>query len=244
MPAGVLRVEFVRFFAMTAYMLPGSHASQYAMTVFEAPVAAGATVSLMPEVLVPLLSPDYHGWGDAAPPYPPQFRSWGARWSARGEPLRWRTCLRVTLDTPGTPFDLQHDLPVFIAALPPLQPQGAVSAAPQGQFMDLSAEDFFARVSADELAGLAVVTAAAPRVAAQEGVLAKNPEEDCKCNAATLTFAPTYFVVVSPTPRTVVSPYSGVPVDVSGCPPGAVATCPQTQLPFTVPYWGAPHARR
>lgn len=248
MPAGVLRVEFVRSFVATAYMLPGSLESQTALTVFEAPVPAGATVQLTPEVLVPLLSPDYHGWGDAMTPYPKQFSSWGARWGRRDEPLRWATCLRVTLDTPGTPFDLQHDLPIFIAALPPtqpqMQPQRALSAAPHGQRMESSSSEdlFFARVSANELVGAAAMTATPPRMAAQEGVFAKNPEEDCKCDNETLTLAPTYFVVVSPTPRYVASPYTGVVVDVSSYPPGAVVTCPQTGQPFVVPYWGEPIA--
>ena len=254
----VLRIQFVRFFALTAYALPGRNASECVYTVFEAPVPAGGDVSLTPEVIVPLLSPDYHGWGDTAPPYPPQFRSWGTRWTRHDEPIRWRTVLRVTLDTPGTPFDLQHDLPVFIAALPPapsaLPPPLPPMAAPsQWQYMDQAAAEaeeartFFARVSADELraAGvdLAVVASSPPRMAAQEGVFAQNPEEDCKCDPDTLTFAPTYFVVVSPTPRIVASPYAGVPVDVSGFPPGSVVTCPQTQMQFTVPYWGEPERR-
>ena len=250
----VLRIQFVRFFAMNAHMLPDSRASQLALTVHEAPVAAGGDVTLTPEVLVPLLSPDYHGWEDEGSAYPPHFRTWGARWCARTEPLRWRTMLRVTLDTPGTPFDMQHDLPVFIAALPPMAAvPRMMAAAPQGQHMqhqaaaEAEAEEFFARVSADELraAGvdLAVVSSSPPRVAAQDSVFAKSPEEDCKCDPADLTFAPAYFVVVSPTPRSVQSPYAPVAVDVSACPPGGTATCPQTGKPFTVPYIG-PAERR
>ena len=241
-------MEFVRTFVATAHMLSGSCTSQTAVTVFEAPVAAGATVQVTPEVLVPLLSPDYHGWGDAVAPYPKQFRSWGSRWGRRDEPLRWATALRVTLDTPGTPFDLQHDLPIFIAALPPTQthaqPPRALSAAPHGQRMKSSDENhlFFACVSSNELVGAAAMAAAPPRMAAQEGVFAKNPEEDCKCDDETLTFAPTYFVVASPTPRYVASPYTGVVVDVSSSPPGAVVTCPQTGQPFIVPYLGEPIA--
>ena len=231
----VLRIQFVRYFAITAYAIAASITADEEITVFEAPVAPGADVSLTPEVLVPLLSPDYHGWGDSQSPYPASFRNWGARWTAREEPLRWRTELRVILDTPGTPFDLTHNLPVFIAALPPMMSPLAMAPA-AGQYMNTApthVDGYCVRVSAEELRG---ANLAAATTASQEGVFAQDEEEDRHCDKSTLTLAPTYFVVVSPVPRFTPSPYCGVAVDVSACPPGGVATCPKTGKTFVVPY--------
>ncbi len=237
MQPAVLRINFVRYFAITAYAIPASFQSDEEMTVFEAPLAPGADVTLTPEVLVPLLSPDYHGSGDNKPPYPPTFSSWGSRWTAREEPLRWRTELHVILDTPDTPFDLAHKLPIFITALPPMMSPMMAMAPAAAQYMDTApthVDGYCVRVSAEELRGADLAVAA---TASQQGVSAQDPEEDRHCDNSTLTVAPTYFVVVSPVPRYVQSPYrKGVMVDVSACPPGGVAKCPTTKKTFFVPY--------
>ena len=246
MQPAVLRINFVRFFAITAYASPASFQSDEEMTVFEAPLAPGADVVLTPEVLVPLLSPDYHGSGSDEPPYPPQFRSWGSRWASREEPLRWRTELHVILDTPDTPFDLAHKLPVFIAALPPIMVPQKMLAPAAAQYMNTAAptheDGYCVRVSAEELRGADLAVAA---TASQEGVTARDPEEDRHCDASTLNVAPTYFVVVSPTPRCTPSPYHpDVSVDVSACPPGGVAKCPKSGKTFVVPYCAGKKKKR
>jgi hypothetical protein len=256
----VLRIELVRDFSLTTYALPSWRTTRTAVTIFEAAVPPGAAVELAPRVTVPLLAPDYHGAPPGSQDYPPHYRSLGARWSSgRAEPLRWRTALRVTMDVPGTPFDLAHELPVFIAALPPSSavaapgdaqrayfaqapaPVAPMSAAAGGAACERDQASFFAVVGEEELraagVSLAAVAAAPPPVARGQDVFAKQPEEDMHCDEATLTYAPSYFVVVSPAPRFVVSPFMpGALVDVSACPPGSVALCPHTQQPFIVPY--------
>jgi len=235
----VLRIQFVRHYDAVAYCEPGTRWRETFYTAYEAPVAGNADVMLTPEVVVPLFAPDYHGWGEAASPYPESFIKWGSRYTSLDDPLRWRTELRVTLDTPDTPFDLNQTLPVFICALPPLGMLGAM-AAPAGQYgMSQSsggADEFSVLVSAEDLRSVDLAQA---QTASQKGVFAQDDEEDCKTDTATLTVVPTYFVVASPAPRLLASPYAKeVMVDVSCSPPGSYVVCPQTKQPFMVPYMG------
>jgi hypothetical protein len=145
------------------------------------------------------------------------------------------------------PFDLQiKDIPVFIAAIPlaPLSCQHGI--APHGQKMTgrrrktSKGDKHLSPVSEEELHG---VDTKSVRMAEMEGVYAKDPGgvEDVKCDEATLTFSPAYFVAAPPTQRFVASPFDvGTLVDVSAYPPGSIVACPVTQKLFTVPMSSPP----
>jgi hypothetical protein len=254
--ACTLRVEFVRFYMCTAY---GGFARRpwSAMTALEFALPPGLqNGTYAPRILVPLLSPDFHG----PPPEAgaPAGPSGGLRaaFRPRTDPIRWRTVMRVTVDVPGTPFDLVHDLPVFICALP--LPRGLAPPAAQAMHAlgvpvgvpaapgkpsgaddpdsDAAACVHFFR--ADELALDVTSGAAPPPMARAQPVEARDAEEDTNCDVASLSYAPAYFVALPPQPRLVLSPYApnAAPVDVSACPPGAVAICPHTGQPFVVPH--------
>ena len=240
----VLRIQLVRLFELYAHLQPstsllGSHrqfqprvgkgTEESAYTVYEATLPPGGEINGV-EALVPLLAPDYHGLGDL-----------------REEPIRWRTVLRITLDTPGTPFDLQlRGMPVFIAALaastamlpPSAQSVTSDDEAPSKSHKSRAAPHakFYEPVTAAELRRVDVE---AVRTAAQEGVFAKDitgAGEDAKCDEETLTFTPTYFIAIAAGPRSMPSPYAQeAMVDVSAAPPGSMAVCPVTHKQFVVP---------
>jgi hypothetical protein len=269
--ACILRVEFVRVYMCAA--LGGATRRPFAChTALEFPLAPGlrdATFAPL-RILVPLLSPDFHG------PPPGLYAPGGATgpkgglftFRPRVDPLRWRTVMRVTVDVPGTPFDLVHDLPIFIAALP--LPRGVPMAPPGAQAMHASAPlgvppppmpltplpppgtptgaddpasdaaacvHTFAELPAvaDDVASS---SSASVRTAQCTPVDARDAQEDTNCDAASLSYAPQYFVATPAQPRLVLSPYAPAqpPIDVSACPPGAVALCPYTRQPFVVPH--------
>lgn len=264
-----LQVQFIRHFHMTA-----GYAKRYGQTALYTATAVPLPPHMPPtdmvlEILVPLWAPDYHGRAEGgaeeynayAAALMPQTAGWVA--GSRAEPILWHTTLRVVVDAPNTPFDLESNIPIYVCGIPYMGPGADLGPSPPlrqefapvgydgtnsgtgggtgaggEELMDESQCRLWFTPEELEPARRGVAEAPPPR-AGQEVMLAADAKEDGACDRSQLEYSPTYFVATPATRRFVSSPHAppgSAPVDVTALPPMSVAVCPYTGAPFVVPY--------
>ncbi len=250
--SGRVKVVVRRSFTLTSSVGSVRTPWEDVVELLDAPISRGQAIECPLSLLVPLLSPDYHGGALAGlAAYKQQFLPPGEEAYMPAEPVLWRTALHVELLVPDTPVNPAMELPLFICALPLLPAQErrpgtqAMSAAPpqDGRAAAPAAVSISAvSISAEELAAnvdLLLLMREPPRTARMEAVDARHAQEDMNCDAASLQYEPAYFVATPLQKRFTLSPYKPTydPLDASDCPPGATMLCPYTEKPFVVKQW-------
>ena len=214
------------------------------------------------QLICPAIASDYYGGYGYDEEFARLNAQYGARYAERqDDPVRWSTKLKVLLDVPDTPFNLEQWMNVLITGLPgnsvvweeyqqrrrgaapmPALP-GAQEMSPDGVGVSVlgnadcptwtpSAED--EQVNGDTLC-----------IARSEEIAAADPEEDIKCDPSELTYSPAVAVYKPDAPRKCKSPYKPdqPELDCTMNPPGSMMICPYTGMPFVVPPPPPPQAQ-